>query len=125
MVTHRTKTWARPVVFFEIQAQDTERTSAFYREMFEWNIAPGAVPGFLAIEHGIGAPEDGIGGVITPAADSPRIAVFVQVADLRASLALAEELGGSVVMQPLDVPNGPTVARIKDPEGNLLGLVQQ
>jgi predicted enzyme related to lactoylglutathione lyase len=125
MVTSRTKTWARPVVFFEIQAQDPERTSAFYREMFEWNIAPGAVPGFLSIEHGIGAPEDGIGGVITPAGDSSRIAVFVQVADLRASLALAEELGGSVVMQPLDVPNGPTVARIKDPEGNLVGLVQQ
>ena len=124
-MTSRTKTWARPVVGFEIQAQDPERTSAFYREMFEWNIAPGAVPGFLSIEHGIGAPEGGIGGVISTAAGSSRIAIFVQVSDLRASLALTEELGGSVVMQPLDVPNGPTVARIKDPEGNLLGLVQQ
>jgi predicted enzyme related to lactoylglutathione lyase len=47
------------------------------------------------------------------------------VADLRDSLVQAEELGGKVLMQPIDVPQGPTVARISDPEGNVLTLVQQ
>jgi predicted enzyme related to lactoylglutathione lyase len=49
----------------------------------------------------------------------------VQVRDLRASLVRAQELGGAVVTEPFDVPNGPTMAAINDPEGNPLVLVQQ
>jgi len=120
----RQKTYARPVVFFEIHAKDQERMAAFYREMFEWNISPGPIPGFLSIERGIGADPEGIGGVMSTS-DVSRIAIVIQVAHLRDSLVHAEELGGRVVMQPFDVPNGPTVARIEDPEGNLIGLVQQ
>jgi predicted enzyme related to lactoylglutathione lyase len=40
-------------------------------------------------------------------------------------LALAAELGGQVVLEPFDVPGGPTLASIVDPEGNPLVLVQQ
>ena len=125
MAKSREKTWARPVVFFEIHANDQERMAGFYREMFEWNIAPGQIPGFLAIEHGIGAPPEGLSGVIGPATHGSRISVVIQVSDLKDSLVHAEELGGRVVMQPIDVPNGPTVARIADPEGNVISLVQQ
>jgi predicted enzyme related to lactoylglutathione lyase len=121
----RRKTWARPVVFFEIHAKDQELMATFYREMFEWNIAPGNIPGFLSIEHGIGADPAGIGGVIAPASNRPGVSLVIQVADLKDSLVHAEELGGQVLMQPIDVPQGPTVARIADPEGNTVTLVQQ
>jgi predicted enzyme related to lactoylglutathione lyase len=124
-MTTRQKTWARPVVFFEIHAKDQEKMAAFYREMFEWNIAPGNIPGFLSIEHGIGADPAGISGVIAPATHQPGVSLVIQVADLRDSLVHAEELGGKVLMQPIDVPQGPTVARIADPEGNTVTLVQQ
>jgi predicted enzyme related to lactoylglutathione lyase len=124
MMAERQKTWARPVVAFEIQAKDQEKMTAFYAEMFEWNITPGAVPGFQLIERGIGADPEGIGGLMSTSATS-RIAVMIQVADLGDSVVHAEELGGRVVLQPFDVPNGPTVARIEDPEGNLLVLIQQ
>ena len=50
--------------------------------------------------------------------------MYIQVADLRESLLLAERLGGKAVLQPIDVPNGPTPAQIEDPDGNLVGLVQ-
>jgi len=49
----------------------------------------------------------------------------VQVRDLRASLDEARRLGGSVVAEPFDVPDGPTLAAITDPEGNPVMLVQQ
>ncbi len=123
-MAERQKTYARPVVFLEIHAKDQEKMAAFYREMFEWNITPEAIPGFLSLERGIGADPEGIGGVMSTS-DTSRIAIVIQVADLRDSLVHAEELGGRVVLQPFDVPNGPTVARIADPEGNLIGLVQQ
>jgi predicted enzyme related to lactoylglutathione lyase len=35
------------------------------------------------------------------------------------------ELGGTVISQPFDVPGGPTIAAIEDPERNPLVLVQQ
>jgi len=44
---------------------------------------------------------------------------------LTASLALVPDLGGTVVSPPFDVPGGPTIAAINDPEGNALVLVQQ
>jgi hypothetical protein len=57
--------------------------------------------------------------------DSPAVILYVQVRDLRASLVRARELGGALVTEPFDVPNGPTMATIGDPEGNPLVLVQQ
>ena len=48
----------------------------------------------------------------------------MQVADLRASLDKSVALGATVVAEPFDVPNGPTLAGITDPEGNPLMLVQ-
>jgi predicted enzyme related to lactoylglutathione lyase len=47
------------------------------------------------------------------------------VRDLAASLTLARELGAAVTVEPVDLPDGPTVAFITDPEGNPVGLVQQ
>ena len=51
--------------------------------------------------------------------------VYVQVRDLRTSLDQAVSLGGSITLDPFDVPGGPSLAGIKDPEGNPLMLVQQ
>jgi predicted enzyme related to lactoylglutathione lyase len=49
----------------------------------------------------------------------------VQVRDLAETLARAVELGGAVVMERLQIPDGATLASITDPEGNPLTLVQQ
>jgi predicted enzyme related to lactoylglutathione lyase len=53
------------------------------------------------------------------------VRLYVQVRDLRASLARAAELGATVVLEPFDVPGGPTLALVTDPEDNPLMLVQQ
>jgi len=115
--------WPRPVVAFQIQAQDLEKQRAFYSEMFDWDIT--GVEGFpvLNIPPGKGPPEEGLSGTIVQA-DKPALTFFVQVADLAASLKKAEELGGKVILERLDIPNGPTIAQIEDPEGNPLPLVQ-
>jgi predicted enzyme related to lactoylglutathione lyase len=113
--------WARPVVHFEIVAVDTERQAAFYRELFNWTVGEGPI---MEIEPGLGGPEPGPAGHIR-AGDGPGVSLYVQVRDLAASLERAAALGASVVMEPVDLPNGPTIAAITDPEGNPLGLVQQ
>jgi predicted enzyme related to lactoylglutathione lyase len=47
------------------------------------------------------------------------------VRDLRESLDRAASLGGAITLEPMDVPGGPTIAGITDPEGNPVTLVQQ
>jgi uncharacterized protein len=113
--------WARPVVHWEIVARDPQRQAAFYGALFNWTITAGPV---RQIPAGIGGPEPGPGGHIRRG-DSPAVTLYVQVRDLRATLARVEPLGGSLVTEPFDVPGGPTLAAIKDPEGNHLMLVQQ
>lgn len=76
------------------------------------------------IAAGIGGPEPGPIGVIVPGA--PGVTIYVQVLDLRSSLDKARALGGSVVLEPFVVPGRElTIARIADPEGTQIGLVQQ
>ena len=113
--------WARPVVHIAIEALDPERQRAFYSGMFNWDIGDGPVMSFAA---GIGGPEPGPAGHIR-GSDRSRITLFVQVLDITAALERCRELGGTVLSEPFDLPNTPTLASIEDPEGNPLMLVQQ
>jgi uncharacterized protein len=116
-----TNDWARPVVHFEIEALDPERQRAFYAELFSWNIGDGPIMSFKA---GLGAPEAGPAGHIR-GGNRSGVTLYVQVRDIPETLAKAEELGGTVVLEHLQVPGGATLAAITDPEGNPLTLVQQ
>jgi hypothetical protein len=116
-----TKDWARPVVHFEIEARDPSRLRTFYAALFNWDIGDGPL---MTIAPGIGGPEPGPAGHLRKS-DRSGVTLYVQVLDLRSSLDKAGALGGSIVMEPFDVPGGPTIAAIVDPEGNPVTLVQQ
>jgi predicted enzyme related to lactoylglutathione lyase len=109
------------VVHWEIIATDPDRQAAFYRGLFNWDVGDGPI---RAVPAGLGGPEPGPSGHIR-AGDRPAVALYVQVRDLGASLGRARELGGVVLAEPFDIPGGPTIAAIADPEGNPVGLVQQ
>lgn len=113
--------WPRPVVHWELQAKDAEKARDFYAQMFNWDIK--GAGRILQIGAGIGAPES-ITGHIRPT-DRSGFVLYVQVRDLRESMNRAAELGGAIMNEPFDVPGGPTIAGIKDPEGNAIVLVQQ
>ena len=113
--------WARPVVHWEIEARDPDRQASFYSQMFNWVIGEGFI---REIPPGLGGPEPGPAGHLRQS-DRSGVTLYVQVRDLRASLDLAGQLGGEVVAEPFDIPGGPTLAAINDPEGNPLVLVQQ
>jgi uncharacterized protein len=113
--------WARPVVHWEIAAEDPERLRAFYGDLFNWTIGEGPI---MNIPPGVGGPEPGPGGHIR-ASSRRGVTLYVQVRDLAASLARAASLGGTVVIERLQIPDGATLAAIDDPEGNRVMLVQQ
>ena len=120
-VNKDTADWARPVVHWEIEARDPERQKAFYSELFNWRIGDGFI---MDIQAGFGGPEPGPAGHLRQSERSG-VNLYVQVRDLQASLAKAVDLGGTIAAEPFDVPGGPTLAGVLDPEGNPLMLVQQ
>ncbi len=111
----------RPIVHFEILARDPQVQRTFYGELFNWPIGDGPI---MNIPSGLGGPEPGPAGHMRQA-DRSAIALYIQVLDLAAALDRVPTLGGTVVSPPFDVPGGPTIAAIEDPEGNPLVLVQQ
>ena len=113
--------WARPVVHWEIEARDPGRLRLFYGELFHWTIGDGPI---MPITPGVGGPEPGPAGHIR-GSDRSGVTLYVQVRDLASTLERAVALGGAVVAEPFDVPGGPTLAGITDPEGNPVMLVQQ
>jgi uncharacterized protein len=113
--------WARPVVHWEIEALDPDRQRAFYGELFNWEIGDGPI---MQIAAGIGGPEPGPAGHFRQSGRSG-VTLYVQVRDLQAALVKAADLGGTVTTEPFDVPGGPTLAAIEDPESNPVVLVQQ
>lgn len=115
-----TPDWPRPLVHFEIEAVDAQRMRRFYSELFTWDIGDGPI---MQIPPGIGGPEPGPGGHIRETGRS-RVTLYIQVRDLAESLERTSALGGTVVLERLQVPDGPTLAAITDPEGNPVTLVQ-
>lgn len=114
--------WARPVVYLSIEARDMAALVPFYEALFHWRVGrDGPIRQFAP---GLGGPEPGPGGHFQQG-DHPGVSLYVQVADLAATLRQAVELGGRVTLEPLALPQGPTIAGIADPEGNRIGLVQQ
>lgn len=113
--------WARPLVHFEIEAKDAPAQREFYGTLFNWDISNGPI---MSFDPGLGAPEAGAAGHIRQSGRSG-VTLYIQVRDLVETCEKAVALGGSVILDRLEVPNGPTLAAITDPEGNSITLVQQ
>lgn len=65
--------------------------------------------------RGVGAAQGGGDGHVT---------FYVEVEDPAQALARINELGGRTVQEPMEVPEGPTIAMFADPEGHVIGLVK-
>jgi uncharacterized protein len=110
-----------PVVHWEIQAADAGNQRAFYTDLFGWSIDANNPQNYGMV----GAAGDGaIGGGISSAQDGKSYVTFyVEVPDINASLAKAESLGASTVMPRMDI-GMVILAQFRDPEGNIIGLIE-
>jgi len=108
-----------PVVHFEIGSRDSEKASAFYRDLFGWKLESHGVTHMVAPEEG------GIPGHITTFEEEPRsyITFYVAVDDLQSTLVRAEALGGKTVIPPTEIPGGMgSFAWFSDIEGTIVGI---
>lgn len=111
-----------PVTHFEIVGRDPKALQAFYGGAFGWEVVP-AGPTYAMVHPGGGI---GINGGVgaAPEGAASRVTVYIEVDDLGSALERVERLGGSRILEPLDVPNGPSIALFADPEGHVVGLTK-
>ena len=113
-----------PVVHVEILGADAPRLQKFYGDLFGWAVTLNpAGYGYVPVEPA--APVKLTGGIGASPRRQPLVVFYVKVADPAATLKRAVELGGRIVVPPMDVPGGIVVARFADPEGNVIGLVRR
>ncbi len=114
---------AYPVTHFEINAQDASATQKFYQDLFGWGINTNNPDNYgmidtknegTGINGGIGASRHG----------KSWVTFYVETDDPAATLAKAERLGGTRVMEPMDAGGNVVYALFADPEGNVIGLAK-
>lgn len=109
---------ANAIAHVDIFGPEIEALTTFYRDTLGWDIAPKG-PGYALVS----TPEGGPDGALVEA-ETPAMVMGVVVDDLDAAVAAAVENGGTLVMPAVD--NGWVVkARVADPAGNLLTLIQR
>ncbi len=107
------------VAWFEIGAPDVEAAKAFYGPLFGWSFAPDGAYTMITAPGAAGLS----GGIFDTGGNIPPYAVFVvRVADVAATAAQTEKLGGQVVVAPITLEDGMTVAYLTDPNGSMFAL---
>lgn len=124
------------VVHFEIHASEPEKAIAFYSELLGWKFTRFGDMDYWSVETGEGAntqtaPGFGINGGLTkrigpaPAEGAPinGAGIVVAVRDVDALFAQGLELGGAEALAPDTMPGVGRLAYLRDPDGNVFGLI--
>jgi predicted enzyme related to lactoylglutathione lyase len=115
------------VIHFEIPADQPERASRFYNDVFGWNIqkweGSEEEPYWLVMTGENGAP--GInGGLMRRMQPGTSTVNTIDVPSVDEYVARITENGGKVVMPKMPVPTVGWLAYCQDTEGNTFGIMQ-
>ena len=111
-------------VWDELGTTDVDGAQHFYEQVFGWTTSDMGEEfgGYRIFNRG----EDGIAGVMAlPDASVPvHWQPYVAVEDPDATSAKAVELGGSVLIEVMDVPKVGRLAVLRDPQGATFGIIK-
>ncbi|TCC07272.1 VOC family protein [Kribbella soli] len=112
------------LAWFEVATDDPETTQKFYGSLFDWTFESDGALAATGLEYrnikASGADRP-MGGIFGTNGQLPNHAVFyILVADIEATCADAEQLGGTVINKRLDAT--PAFAYLRDPAGNQFGV---
>ncbi len=84
----------RPVVHFEVVGKDGEKLQSYYADLFDWNVNAENEMKYGLVDREANSNAEGIG------------------------------LGGTRVMGPETIMGRMVLGQFKDPEGNVIGLIE-
>lgn len=107
-----------------ISTPDLPRALGFYRDLLDGTVSyqfpPEGEPGYVGME--IGSSHLGLGHDPTGAGDAgpQRFSLWVYVDDCDAAIERLRGGGVPIVEEPADQPWGERIARVHDPDGNMI-----
>ena len=103
----------------ELVTTDVAGATAFYSSLLGWTTSAFSPEYSLFNKEG-----QGVGGLMkTPQPGMPaQWVAYITVEDVDATAAKAVELGGKIVLSPLDVPNVGRIAVLLDPQNAPIGI---
>lgn len=120
------------VVHFEILADDIDRASKFYQDVFGWQMKRWGDEPYILITIGEGEKAGTRGAIM------PRIGFFsskeegykafvctISVENIDEAIEKIKAAGGKQFHEKQDIPNVGTHAYCQDTEGNVFGVIQQ
>ncbi|MFF0297699.1 VOC family protein [Kitasatospora sp. NPDC004615] len=105
----------------ELATRDPKGATEFYPQVFGWSVTIGE----MYAQFGLGGRD--FGGMMDmadqfPAEVPPYWMPYFAVADVDLSAERAALLGATVTLPPTDVPDGPRLAVLRDPQGAVFGI---
>jgi predicted enzyme related to lactoylglutathione lyase len=109
----------------ELQTSDVEGAKKFYGGLLGWateDFPSGDMP-YTIVKAG----EDMVGGIMSLPAQCagvpPHWGVYITVEDVDASAQKATELGGTIVVPPMDIQDVGRFSVIRDPQGAVFSII--
>jgi predicted enzyme related to lactoylglutathione lyase len=110
-----------PVVHFEIMGVDKAALREFYSGAFGWSIDANNPMEYGLVDTG----GEGVNGAVDSDPDVDHtVVIYIEVDDPGAYLEKVKGLGGEVVQDVTVIPEMVTMARFRNPAGNVIGLVK-
>lgn len=108
-----------PVARWQLITADPDGAASFYRSLFGWRVRTDNALGYRTVESG------GIEGGIWPAPPEAQafVQLFIEVEDVAATMEKAAALGAEVVVPRSVLPDGDTMAVLRDPGGVTFGVM--
>jgi hypothetical protein len=106
---------------------DIEGAKKFYGSLFGWGLEEWQAPGMdvpYTVTNVDGEPQGGM--MLKPAecgAPQPFWGVYITVDDVDETAKQAKDLGGTVLMEPRDIPEVGRFCVIQDPQGGVLSAI--
>ncbi|MBK8027550.1 MAG: VOC family protein [Chloroflexi bacterium] len=112
------------IAWFDLTVDNTEEVRDFYKEVVGWDHSDVDMDGYADYNMTEPGTDTTAAGIVhrrgINADIPPQWMIYIMVADLDASVAAVERLGGKVVKRGKDMP----YAIIQDPAGAVAGLMQ-
>jgi predicted enzyme related to lactoylglutathione lyase len=109
----------------ELQTSDVEGAKKFYSGLLGWSTEdfPSAEMPYTIVKAG----EAMVGGIMTLppqcAEAPPHWGVYITVDDVDASAQKATELGGTIMVPPMDIKDVGRFSLIRDPQGAMFSII--
>lgn len=119
MAMHGTPCW------YELGTTDLDAATHFYGAVLGWSVADSGMPG---MDYRLATARESVGvagmTAVPAPGTPPNWLVYLAVDNADATAAATREAGGSVLMEPADIPGTGRFAVLTDPQGAAFGVLE-